>query len=89
MILYKSLSDNHKQSRRNALSGYVGHNYRKVALIDHKEAVEVPADLLRRVHRSVYVKFMPLRERREDAGKHRSLDMPCNVELRAYPLLFG
>ena len=85
--LQQRFGDHHKQCRRNALPGYVGHDQRQMVIIHQEEIVEIAAHLLGRGHGGVNIELMPLRERRENARQHGSLDMPGHVQLRADALL--
>ena len=80
LVADDGLGNDHEQRRRNALTGYVGNDDRQVGLVDHKEIVEVAADLLGRVHGGVYIKFRTLRESREDVRQHIALDVAGDIE---------
>ena len=50
MVVDKDLRGHHKQCRRNTLSGYVCDDHGKMIFVDHKEVIEISADLFGRIH---------------------------------------
>ena len=89
MILYKRLSDDHKQRRGNSLSRHVCHNYREVPLVHHKEIVEVSTHFLGRIHGRINIYFLSLGKRWENARQHIRLNTRCDGKLGVYAFLFG
>ena len=53
-----------------------------MVVVDHKEVVEVSADLNRRIHNRVNVKLVAVREGREVGREHILLDARRQTQLR-------
>ena len=82
MVVDQDHRNHHEQRRRDALARDVRDHEREMVFIQHKEVVEVTADLARRRHTGVESEVAALREGRKDARQHVVLD-PCgDVELR-------
>ena len=60
-----------------------------MVVVDQEEVVEIPADLPRRVHDGVELKFLPVREGRKEMGQHGGLYVLRQRELRRDALPFG
>ena len=85
LVLDQTLGDGHKHGCRHALVGHVCDYQRQMVLIDHKEIIEVTADLPGGGHGGVQFKLFPVRECREFAGDHLSLDPGSHRQLLVYP----
>ena len=73
-VLDHDLGSHHEQSSGNSLSGHVGHDHAEMIFINQKEVVEVSSHLSGRFYRCVYLEFISVRIRRENAGHHGQLD---------------
>ena len=89
VIVDQGLGNHHKQGRRNTLSGHVRDHHGQMVLIHQEKVVEIPSNLLGRVHGRVDIELRLVREGREDPGQHIRLNLGGHVQLRADSFLLG
>ena len=87
-VFDQRLGDHHKQCRRNTFSGNISHHHSQMILIHQKEIVEISSHFFSRSHGCINFKLIPIRESRENTGKHICLDLRSHVQLRTDPLFF-
>ena len=86
--LQNDLGSHHEQSRRDTLSGYIGHDDAQMVVIDQEDIIEVSSHFSGGIHRGIDVKLFSIRKRREDMGNHTDLDLFCRIKLVFDPFLF-
>ncbi len=72
----------HKEGCRDPLSADVCHDKPHFCLTEHKEVIEVSADLPGRLHGSINIKICPVREGREAVRQHVRLNAVGEGEFR-------
>ena len=86
-VAQQNARDHHEQRRRHTLSGHIRHHQADVIVVEQEEIVEIAADLLRRIHGGVNIKFIAVREGREQMRQLAGLNGLRHAKLGTDPLL--
>ena len=86
--LNQSFGNDHKQSCRNSLTGYIGHNQANVVFVNEEEVIEVSSYLLCRFHCCKEVELLA-GDILEVAREHACLDVVCSGKFTDNSLFFG